>query len=76
MTRESEEPKRMTEEHKLNPTEAIFGFAAWLTCRQERTVMSASDNASGIARLIKEFCEANNLPKVSKQWPDHLVHPR
>jgi len=29
---------------KLNASEAVYGFAAWLTTRTERTVMSASDD--------------------------------
>lgn len=47
----------------LNPSEAVYGFAAWLTTRREKTVMSASDDAAPIVELIKQFCEANNLPE-------------
>ncbi len=59
----------------LNPSEAVYGFAAWLTCRDERTVMSASDDAAPIVELVKQFCEVNNLPDVSDQWPNNLIHP-
>ena len=59
----------------LNPSEAIYGFAAWLTSRDEKTVMSASDDAAPIVELIKQFCEVNCLPEVSKQWPNNLIHP-
>ena len=59
----------------LNPSEAVYGFAAWLTCRKEKTVMSASDDAAIIVELVAQFCETNNLPEISSQWPKHLVHP-
>ncbi len=59
----------------LNPSEAVFGFAAWLTCREERTVMSASDDAGIIANLVEEFCKVNNLGPLSEHWPQHLIHP-
>jgi hypothetical protein len=59
----------------LNPSEAVYGFAAWLTCRKKRTVMSASDDAAPIAKLVKQFCEINSLPDVSNDWPNGLMHP-
>lgn len=59
----------------LNPSEAVYGFAAWLTTRDKQTVMSASDDAAIIANLVKQFCEVNHLPAVSKDWPQHLIHP-
>ena len=59
----------------LNQSEAVYGFAAWLTCRDKKTVMSASDDAAPIVELVKQFCETNHLPKVSGQWPNNLIHP-
>lgn len=59
----------------LNPSEAVYGFAAWLTCRNEKTIMSASDDAAPIVELIKQFCKVNHLPEVSEQWPHNLIHP-
>jgi hypothetical protein len=63
----------MSEE--LNPTEAIYGFVCWLTTRDERTVISANDDVSPIVELLYRFCEANNLPGVSGQWPENLRVP-
>lgn len=60
---------------QLNPSEAVYGFAAWLTVRSEKTVMSASDNAAPITDLVKQFCKINNLPAVSDSWPHNLIHP-
>lgn len=59
----------------LNPSEAVYGFAAWLTCKNEKTVMSASDDAAVIADLVAQFCKVNNLAKVSEHWPNNLIHP-
>lgn len=60
---------------KLNSSEAVYGFAGWLTSRSEKTVMSSSDNAAPIAELVDKFCKANNLPDVSENWPSALIHP-
>ncbi len=59
----------------LNPSEAVYGFAGWLTCRKEKVVFSSKDDAAGVADLVQQFCDANNLPKVSEHWPQHLIHP-
>jgi hypothetical protein len=59
----------------LNPSEAVYGFAGWLTTRTERTVMSASDDSAPILELVAQFCKANNLPAISDQWPHNLIHP-
>ncbi len=56
----------------LNPSEAVYGFAAWLTCRNKKTVMS---DAASIVELVKQFCKVNSLPEVSEQWPNNLIHP-
>lgn len=60
---------------KLSASEAVFGFAGWLTTRHTRTIMSATDNASGIAELCAEFCKANALEPPRDRWSDDLVHP-
>ena len=59
----------------LNPSEAVYGFAAWLTTRKERTVMSHSDDSAIIASLVEKFCRVNKLPDVSEEWPHNLIIP-
>jgi hypothetical protein len=59
----------------LNASEAVYGFAAWLTTREERVVLSAMDDAAPVCALVKRFCEINNLPEITEQWPNHLIHP-
>lgn len=59
----------------LNPAEAVYGFAAWLTSRDGETVMSSRHDCAVIANLVEEFCAANSLPPVSESWPNNLIHP-
>ena len=60
---------------KLKPSEAVYGFAAWLTTRDEKTVLSASDDAAPITDLVAEFCKENNLSDPSDGWASNLIHP-
>ena len=60
---------------KLTAAEAVYGFAGWLTCRKEKTVMSSSDDAAPIANLVAEFCSENGLPDPREGWENNLIHP-
>jgi hypothetical protein len=62
-------------ELKLSPSEALYGFAGWLTTRGCRTVMSSSDDASPIAELVARFCRENDLEAPRDRWPVLLKHP-
>ncbi len=53
--------KTREEETTLSASEALFGFAGWLTSRPERTVMSSKDDAACVADLVGEFCDVNNI---------------
>lgn len=59
----------------LSPSEALYGFSAWLTCRKQKIVMSSSDDAAPVAELVAEFCKVNNLPEPIEGWQNNLVHP-
>lgn len=60
---------------EMNAAEAVYGFAGWLTSRDEKTVMSASDDAACIADLVSQFCTENKLTHPRKGWEDKLIHP-
>lgn len=60
---------------ELNAQEAIFAFCGWLSCRDEKTIFSASDNCSPIVERIKEFCEYNQLPDLRPGWEKKFKHP-
>lgn len=61
--------------NKMNASEAVFGFCGWLTSREEKTVMSSSDDAAPIANLIQEFCDENKLEEPRDGWENNLTHP-
>jgi len=43
----------------IDPAEALFAFAGWLSSREETTgKLSAHDDASQIAKLVGRFCDA------------------
>jgi hypothetical protein len=64
------------QEPQLSPSEALFGFVAWLTTRNEPTIMSRHDEASGPADRIRAFCEANNLEEPRAGWEKTFVFPK
>jgi len=59
----------------LTASEALFGFAGWLTTRDERTVMSHTDECGQIAELVIRFCDTNELPSPRDGWEKKLSHP-
>lgn len=64
------------ETDRLSASEAVCGFAAWLTTRDVRTVMSSGDHASPIAELVDDFCRENDLEKPRDDWATRLRHPK
>lgn len=62
-------------EEIMNPREAVTGFVAWLTTRNEEVILSASDDCTGPCELADKFCNINNLEPVSSAWATNLIHP-
>lgn len=62
-------------EKEMNAAEAVYGFAGWLTSRNEKTIMSSSNDAAPIADLIAQFCKENKLTKPRDHWKSNLTHP-
>ncbi len=60
---------------QLSGSEAVYGFAAWLTCRDEPVKASARHDAAVWAELVDEFCKVNRLVKPRKMWAELLTHP-
>lgn len=65
----------MPEKNELTASEAIFGFCGWLTAREEKTIMSNSNDWVPIADLIDLFCQANGLPIPEKEWCLNFIVP-
>ena len=60
---------------ELSASEAVYGFAAWLTTRYEPVTLSALHDAGIAAELVFEFCKVNGLPEVRDHWEENLTHP-
>ena len=60
---------------KLTPSEALFGFAGWITTRDEEVIASAKHDASIWAELVDTFCKENNLAGPRDGWEFNLIHP-
>ncbi len=66
----------MTDTSELTGSEALYGFAAWLTSRKGPLTLGATYHASPIAELVKQFCDTNKLAEPREGWTDRLTHPR
>ena len=60
---------------KLSPSEALFGFAAWLTSLEKPITLSAHHEAGIAAELVGEFCRVNNLKEPRDNWTEFLTQP-
>lgn len=59
---------------KQNNKEAIYGFVAWLTSRQEKTVLSAKDDAAPAVQLAEHYAKSQGLDEIRDEfWPSVLV---
>jgi len=59
----------------LNGSEALYGFCGWLTSRDEKTTMSATDDSAKVADLIGKFRKVNKLEEPRDGWDNELTHP-
>lgn len=57
----------------LSPSEALFGFGAWLTTRDTPVTMSSHHDAGIVARLISEFCDRHDFEDPREHWEDNLI---
>ena len=68
-------PDRNKFENELSPSEALYGFAAWLTGRVDPITLSCVHDAAGVADLVHDFCKTNNLSDPKDDWTRHLQMP-
>ncbi len=61
--------------NEMSAAEALYGFCAWLTTRNEKTIMSSSDDCAPIVMLIQQFCKENKLPEPRDGREKNLIHP-
>ena len=60
---------------KLSPSEAIYGFVAWLTTRDKIVTLSKRHDCDMMPDLIELFCEINGLEKPADDWYKKLKKP-
>lgn len=60
---------------EMSASEAIFGFAGWLTTRKVEVCAGASRDASVWAELCQQFCDTNKLQAPRENWAKYLTHP-
>ena len=61
--------------HELTASEAVYGFASWLTCRNKSITIGATEECSPVADLVARFVVENNLTLPRESWVDNLKHP-
>lgn len=61
---------------KISASEAVYGFAAWLACRNDSVTLGAHHDAGRAADLVKEWLDANRLPEPRQMFPRNIRHPR
>jgi len=57
----------------LSPSEAVYGFAGWLTTRDEPITMSAHNDAAIVAELVDEFIKKQRLEEPKDHWEKDLI---
>jgi hypothetical protein len=62
-------------EQAVSPSEALYGFAGWLTCRSERSVFSGFDDAAPAAQLVAAYCKANGFADPREGWDKNIQTP-
>jgi len=57
----------------LSPSGALYGFAGWLTTRDEPIIMSSHHDAAIVAELLDEFIKKQKLEEPKEHWEDDLI---
>tara|TARA_Y100000310_G_scaffold161719_1_gene161612 strand:+ start:245 stop:466 length:222 start_codon:yes stop_codon:yes gene_type:complete len=61
---------------RITASEAVYGFAAWLTTRDKAVIFGAKHNAGVAVGLIKEWLDVNKLDDPRDGiYPNNLVMP-
>lgn len=60
----------------LSASEAVYGFAGWITTRKKPIIASSRHDCAGWADLVSTFCDTNGLPEPRHDWTKDLTHPR
>lgn len=59
----------------MSPTDALCGFVAWITTRDEIVPAGASQDSAPWADLVNKFIQENGLGDPSKEFPHNIIRP-
>lgn len=62
----------MPEQSTATPSEAVLGFAAWLTTRNEPVTFGATHDAAPAAELVEQFRISQGFDAPRENFPEHL----
>lgn len=62
-------------EDQLTASEAIYGFCAWLTTKDEETIMGSHHDCAVVVDRIVRFLDANNLSTPREGYEQNLIFP-
>lgn len=66
---------------QLSGSEAVYGFAAWLTTADEfefvsrNSAFGPTQDSAPWAELVDRFCKTNRLREPRERWDRLLIHP-
>jgi len=60
------------DQKQVRPSEAIFAFCAWMTCRQEAIIIGAAHNAAPLVPLIGAFIESQEFDEPREDYTDRI----
>ena len=60
----------------VSPSEALYGFAAWLTGRTDAVQIGANTDCAVVADLVRDFCAANGFSNPRDGWAQCLTYPK
>ena len=66
---------------QLSGSEAVFGFAAWLTTANRfeqpdlNPAFGPTQDSAPWAELVDRFCKTNHLAEPREMWSELLTHP-
>jgi hypothetical protein len=57
----------------VSPSEAIYGFAGWLTTRSDAVTMGSTHDAAVVADLVHQYCQHQGFEEPREHvYPDNL----
>jgi len=65
----------MTTVKKASPSEALYGFVAWLTARFDQATFSQHNDSAAALELVERFRKLNGWPEPRDGWEEGIKYP-